>query len=1064
MDRLAAGDLRGGARTRAERHVRTCAPCRSRLEASTPARSPEGVTRWTGSAAQPSRVREAEAREADANEVAGHVLIDEIHRGGQGIVYRARRAGTGEPVAVKILRESAEAPRDQLLRFEREVSLAKTVDHAGIVPVIESGTWRGRPYLVMPLVEGLTLDAWLRERRPTLREILLLFRRLCSAVAHAHERGVIHRDLKPSNILVDDADLPHVVDFGVAKGSMVDDALTVTGEFVGTIAHASPEQAKGDPRLVDARTDVYALGFLLYQALTGRAPYPISGPPPEVLRHVLETEPRHPRAVNPALDDEISRVLLKALAKDVNRRYQSVGALDRDLEAYLAGLPVEARGEPTMDLLRRAARRYRTVVAAVAVALVAFAVIAAFASWQALRLAHARDRAEQAEALARQQASAALEAGERARADAYAANVAAASLYIQVGQLAAARARLDACAEDLRGFEWRHLAFASRPEVAAVRGDGSAILALGRGLAGGVVVVRADHVEDRSATTLELTGEHPAPQVALAVEDQSARLEIVSATLDGARVLLRWNEAAWSRLGRAGRSLYVARPDGTIEAVLEGAAWRADVAAISPDGRSVVAHAPQGAADPLAWDVETHRVRTLHDPGRGASRATSPVPAFSADGRFLAEACGDGRVRAWDVAGHELLMRDEDGGLAASALAFMPDGDSVLVGLDGEPSRLRVLGLDANLLAEASLSSRVTAVATGSDALVAGDARGAVHVFALPGAGHAMAPVLELPGAGAAVTALMPTGDRGRWVVGDGAGGLRIVDTNPAAAPAALVAGGRAAWITTSADGLVIAAGIERNGGAEILAWSRDGERVVARATDLVGAGGALSPDGTRLVTWAPQRGLRVEPLDAVGSALVLADLGEPVAATWSADGSSLLGLDAAGVLRIVDAATGGLTASHDCDQGAWAPGPPLEDATVRAALLEAGCGLVGCGAGAPGRGVAVLEGDGVGMLAEIDGGVRTCDLASHAGLATSPLVATCLAWLPDGTRLLAGDADGALHVLDARTLATLLTLPIQRGALHALSVSPDGTLIVVAGDGGVSFLRAPREPAAPHD
>jgi len=1055
MERLAAGDLRGGARTRAERHVRTCATCRARLEATTPARSPEAVTRWTGSGASQAPAPPA----AESQDVAGHVLMDEIHRGGQGIVYRARHASTGEPVAVKVLRESAEAPRDQLLRFEREVSLAKTVDHPGIVPVLESGTWRGRPYLVMPLIEGLTLDAWLRERKPTLREILLLFRQLCAAVAHAHERGVIHRDLKPSNILVDDADLPHVVDFGVAKGSLADDALTVTGEFVGTLAHASPEQAKGDPRLVDARTDVYALGFLLYQALTGRAPYPVSGPPPEVLRHVLETEPRHPRAANPALDDELSRVLLKALAKDPTRRYPDVAALDRDLEAYLAGLPVEARAEPTLDLLRRAAARHRAVVVGGGVVIALLAAFLAFASWQVVRLAQARDRAEQAEALARQQASAALEARERASAEAYAANVAAASLYVQIGQLAAARARLDACAPELRGFEWRHLAFASRPEIAGVGGDGSAVIALGRDTSGGVVVVRADRVESRSLATLEVLDEHPAPQVALPVEDQSARLEIVSATPDGSKLLLRWNEAAWSRLGRAGRSLYVANLDGTIEAVLEGAAWRADVAAISPDGRSVVAYAPQGAADPLEWDVETHRARPLHDASRGSSRATSPTPAYSPDGRFLVEACGDGRVRAWDVAGHELLMHDEGGGLAASAMAFVRDDESLLVGLDGTPPRLRVIGLDGNLLADVGLSSRVTAVATASDVLIAGDVRGAVHVFT--GGARRLLPVLELPG-GEAVTALAATGERSRWLVGDASGGLRIVDTNPATAPAALVAGGRAAWISTSADGRVIAAGIERSGGTEILAWTRDGERFVARASDGAG-GGALSPDGAHLVTWAPQRGLRVERLDASESLLALANLGEPVAATWSADGSSILGLDAAGVVRIVDATTGSLAQSHDCDQGAWSPGAPLEDARVRAALLEAGCGLVGCGATPTGgREVAVLERNGLGLLAQIDGGVHTCDLSSHVVLASSPVVATCLAWLPDGSRLLAGDADGALHVLDARTLATLLTLPVQRGALTALRVIPDGTLIVVAGAEGVSFLRAPAATNGP--
>jgi len=333
-------------------------------------------------------------------EIEGYEILEEIHRGGQGVVYRAIQKATNRTVALKIILSGAFATSRQRHRFEREVELAAALRHSNIVTVHDSGVSRdGRLYLAMELIDGESLDRFLLAARDKhIRDVLRLFSKICAAVAYAHQRGVIHRDLKPGNILIDEEGEPHIVDFGLAKGIEADwdDAsprVTMTGEFMGTLAYSSPEHVGGIPDAIDVRSDVYSLGVILYEALTGRHPYPVTGRLADVISAIAEAEPRPPStwrkrpsrtrkrdaddSLSSRIDDEIETIILKALAKDKERRYQSADHLKQDLDHYLAGEPIDAKRDSGWYVMRKAIRRHRgkfASAAALVVLLIGFAV------------------------------------------------------------------------------------------------------------------------------------------------------------------------------------------------------------------------------------------------------------------------------------------------------------------------------------------------------------------------------------------------------------------------------------------------------------------------------------------------------------------------------------------------------------------------------------------------------------------------------------------------------------------------------------------------------------------
>jgi len=301
--------------------------------------------------------------------IPGYEIIDEIHRGGQGVVYRALQKSTRRTVAIKIMHEGPFAGLTDRARFEREIQILGRFKHPSIVAIHDSGQAADCAFFVMDYIEGAPLDEYIARDEQSVAETLRLFAEICDAVNAAHLRGVIHRDLKPGNIRVDSSGRPHVLDFGLAR--VVDDsevplAFTVTGQFIGSLQWASPEQAEGARDRIDMRTDVYSLGVILYQMLTGRFPYSVTGNVRDVVDRILREEPIRPRTLRRQINDEVETIVLKCLAKERERRYQTAGELTRDIRHYLAGEPIEAKRDSAGYVLGKHLRRYKLPLAIVA--------------------------------------------------------------------------------------------------------------------------------------------------------------------------------------------------------------------------------------------------------------------------------------------------------------------------------------------------------------------------------------------------------------------------------------------------------------------------------------------------------------------------------------------------------------------------------------------------------------------------------------------------------------------------------------------------------------------------
>jgi eukaryotic-like serine/threonine-protein kinase len=269
-------------------------------------------------------------------------VLEELGRGGMGVVYRARQLSLGRDVALKVLLRGRSPSTSDLARFRTEAESAARLDHPAIVPIYEVGLHEGQPFFTMKYVAGTTLSQRLAEGPMPPRDAAAILAPICRAIHYAHERGVLHRDLKPSNILIDEEGRPHVSDFGLAKRVEDEEHLTLSGAVLGTPAYMSPEQAAGKRGNLSPASDVYSLGTVLYQMLTGHPPFQAASPIETVLL-VLEQEPLPPRLANPRADRELEMIALKCLQKPADMRYPTAKALAEDLEAYLADEPTAAR-------------------------------------------------------------------------------------------------------------------------------------------------------------------------------------------------------------------------------------------------------------------------------------------------------------------------------------------------------------------------------------------------------------------------------------------------------------------------------------------------------------------------------------------------------------------------------------------------------------------------------------------------------------------------------------------------------------------------------------------------
>ncbi len=383
-----------------------------------------------------------------AHEIPEHIgaftILRRMAVGGMGTVYEAQQAEPHRRVALKTLRADI-GHGEMLVRFKREAEILGRLHHAGIAHVHEAGTvdlGQGpQPYFAMEFVEGHPLTAWCDEHNSSIKERLTLVARICDAVEHAHDRGIVHRDIKPDNVLVTDDGHPKVLDFGVARVTNADlnatTLVTEIGQIVGTLPYMSPEQIGGEGDLIDTRTDVYSIGVLLYELLAGHRPHDLARRSMvEAARIVREEDATRLGSVDTRLRGDIDIIVGKALEKDIERRYRSAAELAADIRRHLRDEPISAHAPTTFYQLRKFARRNRGLVAGFAVA---FAAITAGLVLAVMFAIEADERADEALGAA------------------YRLSISTTTSATTAHELRDARLAHQSAPRELRGWEWQHL-------------------------------------------------------------------------------------------------------------------------------------------------------------------------------------------------------------------------------------------------------------------------------------------------------------------------------------------------------------------------------------------------------------------------------------------------------------------------------------------------------------------------------------------------------------------------------------------------------------------------------
>ena len=807
-------------------------------------------------------------------------LLHELARGGMGVVYRAYHVPLQRVVALKMIKAGDFASAADVKRFHTEAEAAANLDHPNIVPVYEVGEWDGRPYYTMGFIGGQSLGDVLKQGPMPQLQAADFSKTVCEAIAHAHAHGVVHRDLKPGNILIDTAGNLRVADFGLAKRVDGEGSLTSTGQVMGTPSYMPPEQAAGRVDEVNAGSDIYSIGAVLYCMLTGRPPFQAASPV-ETLRQVLECEPVAPRDLNSEIDRDLETICLKALEKSPANRYGSVSAMGDDLQRFLTGAPITARRVGRAERMWRWCRRNKAATTAFATATVAVTAIVGLAVATAYQqrlqeandgLAESNSRLEDsldretelknAQSRLRRQAESARDSEKTLKEQIdrirYIRQVNLAVAMWEQNDVVRARALLKDCPERWRHWEWHYAFRVCHPLIQTFKGGhGDALDAERRWLA---KLRRRPVAEDaqlaKTGHKLRVTVVIPDPMrqrmvstgsdKRVIVWDLAARkkLFVLKGEVGGSRCQITFDHDG-KRFATAGSDKILriwSAATGREIVAMQGHSAEIRSLAFNHDGTWIASSSADKTT--RVWDSQSGK--QLVKFAGGGSKYSRRIQAFSRDGSRLAVSVSS-QVHLIDAVSGKRISTLKGHSKSVNAIAFTPDGKRVVTA--GQDATIRIWNpRSGNLIATLRGHAKsVTRVAFSPDGRQIGSANrdGTLQLRRVPKPAVVLATFSTGSGSlGQSRSVVSPTG---KLAVSQVRNSLFVYDTAKPGRAVHTLPGQLVSWVAFSPNGKGMAT-TSLIGGVKI--WDLTTGRELLALKSLKPGGAwcvAFSPDGKRL-------------------------------------------------------------------------------------------------------------------------------------------------------------------------------------------------------------------------